>query len=586
MSVVLNRYLHTCRQVFLCLSAGFLIAVLAAGSAQAAPPTLPANRAGAIERGPDRMPEKASITKDVPVVDEGVVKEDEGELNLPTGMQFPLNGFEFSGNTEFSDEELLKVVNSFVGTSVTIIDLDRACSLITKRYQKRGAFLARAYLPEQKVEDGIVRIAIQEGSLGSVLVEGAVYYKDYFVEKYFDALKDKPLNTKGIIRTMLLLNELPDLQARAVLNKGEKPATTDIVVKVEDKRPFHIDLDYNNAGAKLVSKHRFGATLRGSNFATQGDDIYIKGVAGENINKFSYTDFGYAMPLGANGTKLGLTYTYSNFNIGENFTVLDIEGDTHIGTLYLTHALARSRATNSDVTLSFDYKDIKNEMLDTVTSHDELRVLRLLFNVDHIDIWKGRNYYSMDVSYGIPDFLGSLAAVDEDCSRQGGGGEFFKLKFGYRRVQQLPWSIFAIAKVSMQFTPDMLPSSEQFVVGGVDSVRGYQQSAYLGDEGVLAGLELRIPPHFLADYTFPFTDKTWKDVMQFKAFIDYGEVSIKNPAQGQSQSTDISGAGFGVLFFLPHDFNISCDVGFALNHKDDPDVADSTVYLQVFKRFL
>ena len=70
-------------------------------------------------------------------------------------VSFTLNSVHITGNTEYTEEQLMNLVCQKVGDEVTINDLIGMANTITEFYQKNGYISTTAYLPPQKVEDGI-----------------------------------------------------------------------------------------------------------------------------------------------------------------------------------------------------------------------------------------------------------------------------------------------------------------------------------------------------------------------------------------------------------------------------------------------
>ena len=64
----------------------------------------------------------------------------------------------------------------------------------------------------------------------------------------------------------------------------------------------------------------------------------------------------------------------------------------------------------------------------------------------------------------------------------------------------------------MQYAFNKLPLPEQIYIGGIDNVRGYQLAAGIGDHGLFATIELRVPPPFLRAHKIPWTDTTWNSL--------------------------------------------------------------------------
>ncbi len=109
-----------------------------------------------------------------------------------------------------------------------------------------------------------------------------------------------------------------------------------------------------------------------------------------------------------------------------------------------------------------------------------------------------------------------------------------------QRQQQINSNNVLTAQADLQLTPNSLLPSQQFVIGGVQSVRGYRQNVRAGDNGLRISLEDRIT---LA------RDENGKEVFQFAPFVDMGWIwnVDKNPNLLQKQRF-ISGLGIGLLW--------------------------------------
>jgi hemolysin activation/secretion protein len=90
-----------------------------------------------------------------------------------------------------------------------------------------------------------------------------------------------------------------------------------------------------------------------------------------------------------------------------------------------------------------------------------------------------------------------------------------------------------------QWASQPLISNEQFGLGGVNSVRGYQEGQIFGDTGWWIGLEQKTPPHLVGMVyrNHPLT-------VRASAFMEYGEVYLLDP-QGRQDRTPLWGTGFG-----------------------------------------
>jgi len=539
-------------------------------------------KAGVVERDLEKKEEELKLEKEIPFIELEIAEE---ELEIPEGEKIFVKEFTFIGNKLFASRYLKKLVSDYTNKGLSLKQLKEACVIITDEYHKRGYFLAKAYLPVQEIKDGVVLIEIMEGELGEIEIRGNKYYKKKFIKKHLLPLKKRAINYNQLLKSLLILNEYPDLKVRATFTKGKRKGTTDIILDVEDKLPLYVFADYNNSGSRYVSKNRSGARVEYSNLVFGGDRISLKGVTGSPIRNLKFADFDYKLPINSYGTKMGFSYTFSEFDTQREFKEFDMGGKSKIYSFNLNHPLIRNRTTNLDLSAGFDYKQIKNYLLGEVSSDDELRILKFGLNFDHIDAFKGRNYINSLLSIGIPDIMGGLKHDDPKASRLGAGGEFTKFNFGFSRIQRLPLSSYLIFKASAQAASDVLPSPEQISIGGPDSVRGYPVAEHLGDYGYNLSLELRAHPPFVANEKVPFMRKKWKEFIQLVGFVDYGKVFLKSPLAGEHKNNEITGAGIGLRVYFPGDLNISVDWGFPVGGEKPSDGSDSVVYIKASKKF-
>ncbi|NOZ31372.1 MAG: ShlB/FhaC/HecB family hemolysin secretion/activation protein, partial [Crenarchaeota archaeon] len=321
-----------------------------------------------------------------------------GVKKIQKGVKILVKRFEFKGNKVLSDKYLDRVVAGYTGKELSFSDLEEVCRKIETAYREKGYFLAQAIIPPQEVKGGVVVIKILEGRLGKVEVEGERHYKERFIKGHFKPTEKGVINYHRLLKTLLLLNEYPDLKVHATLKRGEVPGTTDILLKVEDRWPVHFYLDYNDFGTRYVSRHRFGSTLECSNVLLQGDTFKFRGVVGSPIKQLQFVKFEYTFPLGTSDTKLGLHYTYLTYKVGREFRVLDLRGKSKIFTVDLVHPVVRTRRSSLDVGVAFDYKQIRDYLLGQVTSDDELRIVRALARYSHLDGLRGRNQIYLEWS--------------------------------------------------------------------------------------------------------------------------------------------------------------------------------------------
>ena len=104
-------------------------------------------------------------------------------------------------------------------------------------------------------------------------------------------------------------------------------------------------------------------------------------------------------------------------------------------------------------------------------------------------------------------------------------------------------------------------SNEQYGAGGADSVRGYDESERLGDQGVHASLELRTPG--LLKGLDPRIEKSYALV-----FVEAAHLTITDPLPGTSSNFPLDSAGFGWRFYA-RGLSIDLDAAHVMDNGAD-----------------
>ena len=228
-----------------------------------------------------------------------------------------IQGIRITGNAVVGTEELAPIVGPYTGRFMRLAELQQVADRIIEEYRARGYNLAKAYLPPQEVQDGVVEIAVLEGKLGEIIVEGNRHYSESFIRKGFSQVrKEGAIRQTTLEQSLLLLNEYPNLNVMATLEPGEAPGTTTVRAAVTDTRPIHVTLDYNNFGIPFISRNRFGAGIDVANVLVEGSRLNIDGFIGDNPDRLLFILGSYAMPLNHRGTRLILSGSDGRFDVG------------------------------------------------------------------------------------------------------------------------------------------------------------------------------------------------------------------------------------------------------------------------------
>lgn len=493
----------------------------------------------------------------------------------PTGPSFQVDKIVFVGNTAISTNRLSRVAASYEHKKLTLQDLKALALKVNDIYRVEGYFLAQAVIPAQSMERNEIKVLVFEGPVGEVQIEGNKHYARRFIRRFFEpAIRSGLIRQGPLHRSLLLLNDFLDLEVQSIFQKGKKPGTADVVLKVKDTWPVHVSLTYNNFGRRLSGQNRAGVGLQTGNNLVWGDSLYLGIIDsfpsdGKPLNQLSYL-----MPVGRAGNLLAFQYSTSATTVGGDFEILDIRGDADVYELNLQHPIVRRIDESTTLTTGLSVKTMRNKIFgDILTSQDDLRMLTFGFSG-----WRfekgGRFIHSSVLTQGLGTALGGQPNGHPFSSRVGAGNSFTMLSTTFIRTFQQGKSHILVTRFGGQVSTRPLVSAEMLGIGGSQSVRGYLQSEFLGDDGYTVSLE-----------HLSVLDPAIGIRPQVAFFLDHGQAFVKRPQPGEKESLSLTGIGTGLRLGWGKSNSLSVDLGFPLAPRTTSEGDGSVLYVQFSQKF-
>jgi len=491
-------------------------------------------------------------------------------------QKFIINRIEVIGNTLLPSKDFEPLIAPAERRYVDLQTLINIANQITLLYFKKGYLLARAFVPPQRIENGVARIYVMEGRVGTISVEGNHYYPTSLIRAYIlHSIKNGYFRYDEFQRSLLLLNELPDLQVKAVFRPGKDPGTSDLTLNVKDKNPVHEGLDYNNFGNRFVGVNRAGFEVWDSNFSKAGDLADVRGVFPFPSQQNPYLQFEYNRPISDSGGRFGFTYANADIKAGQELQPLDIRGTAAIYAFTFTQPIQRTLTESSDIGGTFTSKNVNNFIFgSTLTSYDKVR--ELTGSYDHHWIAKNtQDLVEVSGTQGLGTLFGGMPTNYSLASRPGADDQFTRFNADAVRILKFENGHFIIFRGEGQLSFAALPITEQYSLGGPDSVRGYQQAELLGDSGWLLSAEYRIP----------FTVKYSPNPVQATFNLGTGDAFLQNPQAGEFRDRHLTGFGVGLRTNLEENTSARIELGFPLDPSSNSMNDTPVLYTQFATQF-
>lgn len=481
----------------------------------------------------------------------------------------------FSGNRTFTSEQLNAQIANEIGKPMTLLQMRALADKIQQLYHDAGYQLVKVIVPNQDFGNAeSLRLVVLEGWLGDIEVTGNDRYSR---ERVIEALEaagihaDKAFALEDVERALTRLNRQSGIEVSSTLKPGKEAGSTDMLIEVKEAPRVQGIVEVNNYGSEDTGENRLIPSLQLTNLTGRGDEMNLLGMTSVGDGDLHYEYIDYSTPINAIGTKVHAYYTQGNVDVGEEFQVLEIEGDNKGWGLGVSHDFVQSARTIYSLETWLESQDLEQKMLGTTTSEDKIRKLRVSFRLDDSGL-NGRTLASVDLHQGLGEMLGGMDDDSEMSSRSGAHADnsFTKVSFDIARLQRITSRIMLIPRLYGQYSFDSLVSSEQWGIGGIGSVVGHESSTFSGDHGYTASLEGR--------YSL-FGDN---DRYQLAARIDHGQVFVKDPLIDQNDSDDLSGAAIGFLARPIDSLDFRIDYAVPVGERTDK---SSYVYAQARYHF-
>lgn len=467
-----------------------------------------------------------------------------------------IDRFAITGNTIYSEKELRSLIADREGTELTLTEIYGLADRLTEFYQAHGYSLTTVTVPAQRMLDGILRLEVVEGRVGKLVYEGNHSYDDVFLTRQLDQLAPGTiLRFEDLEAEVLLLNDLPGLVARSVLLPGEEYGTTDINLRMEEK-PVTASAVLDNSGRKVIGQWRLGADFTINNPLQYGDVLGL-GYTHSQSNLLRQGRFSYGFPVLPDGSRMSVSYSRAEYDVGEEFAALDIAGTSETARIQFSHPFLRSRRNNLSATLGAAHVRGQSDMMAIPLSDDEISFLEAGLNFSHRNHTGGLTSLSGQVA---TNFRSSGDGNDSDALPPR-----LELHGDYEYLLDQGWSAFLHGEAVL--SNDSLPDSNKYSLGGPASVRGFVSSQIRGDQGVLGSFEIR------RGMSLAPVD------LLLRTFVDAGKVYYETPMADGSDSDTMASAGMGLTASFSGKYILDLQWAKPIDGKDSGDGYEAPLWV-------
>ncbi|MFO1246629.1 MAG: ShlB/FhaC/HecB family hemolysin secretion/activation protein [Alphaproteobacteria bacterium] len=557
-----NWQLHAVRRAAL-LGAAMLTAMPLAAAAQV---TIPGSALpGAVQPGRGDRP--APTPPSQPDFDFSIDAPSRSAIGRAVDtVTFTLKDLKITGAKTLPEESFRPLYAKLIGQTVKLNDILDVADGIEKVYRDKGYILVRAYVPPQRVRDGVFTINIVEGKIAHVTVQGGTPATQDQIRSYVAPAMDRaPLPLASMERSLLLSNDLPGTQATGVLKPSEDiPGASDLVVNVDQPRVTG-GIGADNRGSRYSGLWTLNADAEINSIFDGADQLSGVFTTSPDASEQVAGQARYRRAIGPDGVIGTIAGTITRGQPGSTLSAFGVVTDSWAVGPRLTWPMIRTREESLQIEGGITFQEANIEVLSSRIAHDVWRVADI--NATYLKSnWLGGSWLAtVGVAQGIPG-LGSSANLSADLSRMGGYLDFTKFTGLVRYVGILPKGFSFVVTGQGQFSSAPLINGELISFGGVGIGRGYDPGAITGDHGLGGSGELR--------YDAPWANEYVLNVQPY-VYVDGGQTwYIQRGAATDPSLLDqnIVSVGGGVRLALPYNASLGLEGSHTLHAVTGSDV--------------
>ncbi|WP_143247493.1 ShlB/FhaC/HecB family hemolysin secretion/activation protein [Agaribacterium haliotis] len=422
---------------------------------------------------------------------------------------------------------------------VSADDLHQIADKLTLYVRARGWLFHSIYVAPQTVKDGLVRFSYKEAKLSDVHIINRSRASERRIKNSLSSLVGSSLYAPRVEARVSLLQSLAGIEIFPFYSRAGADGEIRLNLRVSDKKRHHFSLLLDDYGNKASGETRLIPSYRGEALFRSFDslDVALLASSGASDDEAAtlHGYLSYQARFGDLRNYVRLSGGDSSYELGSNFSALDMSGSSRSYSAGFGRYLAFSRAYRADLSLSYFQKQSRLD-----SDFDQSLANREASNYIELSL---RNTWQASLAYARLSLAvanGTFSSEQLDV-RYGNEQQRDLLKGSYGLQAQIQTSpardvgLSLYAYLRGQYADVRLPGIEQISLGGIYGVRAIAAGRYSADAAQLVTLELAMPMRIDAWQLRPYL------------FWDAASGTVHEPGFNQQQTTiSLAGSGAGL----------------------------------------
>jgi hemolysin activation/secretion protein len=372
---------------------------------------------------------------------------------------------------------------------------------LTNAYISAGYATVRAYLPQQDLSGGTLKVLVIEGRVEKILIEDGGN-NSISIGNVAPGIGGKPLNLRDFEQALDQVNRLASNNATFDIQPGSETGDSIVVIGNQPTRTYRGNLSYDNQGSVATGQEQTGVNISWDSPLGLNDFVSLthrRATPYDRQGASSWSNsLNYILPYGYSTLVVALSNSaYTSAFTAPSGSVLHSRGTSEQMSMRLDRTVYRNQSDRWNIAASVTAKDSKSYLEDVFLAVSSRRLSVLDLDSSYTTRFVG-GVLTLDLGYAHGLKLFHALEDAENLPSGAPKAQFDKWKFGLSymlpfKAADLDWTLNS-ALVG-QKAGDVLYGSEQISIGGIYTVRGFVKNTLAGDSGFYwrNDLSFRVP---------------------------------------------------------------------------------------------
>lgn len=465
---------------------------------------------------------------------------------------FDINEVKINYSTLIISKDVQKIKEKYLNQCVNSTNISTLMSELTYLYLKKGYVAARVYLPAQDIKNSKSLILnVDEGELGKIIITPKAQ-KTISIKTAAPFLVGKPLNLKDLEQALDQYNRLQSNNVTMQIQPGEKTGESIVVFDNKPSKRINGYFSFDNKGQDSTGRQQASLGLGVDNIFGLNDLLslsYSRSIPFNKSKKDSaaYSAF-YVVPFGYHTFSASASRSNYDTTVITPFQALHSMGKTESYSLKVDSLLYRGDVTQVRSSFGLTTKDNKAYLEDVLLGVGSRKLsvadLGLSFNTQTSGSFYN-GYLTYQKGLKLLNSLEDERGLDKEYPK----AQFDKFLYGityFKPFEFLNQKFSFSSSLNGQESLDVLYGSEQYSIGSLYTVRGFNQKTISGDEGYSFKNDLALNKAYELGNGTVFA--------KYYLGVDYGKVKNK---YGSELVGELSSTSLGAIFNF---HNVSIDL--------------------------